>query len=279
VVVSATSINLNYLSYVPLFSKSLQTFTDAELVLGIISHRNQFENLVYQLNDYVRTVVIEPDLGVDPGVQAKYSRLVLACDPEFTDRRVSIADLDLVQLNDRRWSALADFSGDCVIKWGYDHPSYYEEANLGKWPMDGTTALGKVFQRIVNPDHLSRPALLESWAILRGDGRENPYLPFGVFSDESLLRTLFATSSLSSNGVSRKAIDRAPMSGRLDKSQTIRPFTRSRLRSGFYSEMHGFRPFNSSANYGLAVLSHLGISRREYISFLSDLRHNLGSGI
>lgn len=278
VAVTATNMNVAYLSYVPLVAKSFQLFTDAQVVLGIVTHENHFPKVLDVLESYCRIVPIAPEVGVDSGVQAKYSRLQIATMSEFSDVRVSIADLDLVQLSDARWSALSGLSGEALIRWGFDHPSYNLEANRGKWPMDGTTALGRVFKDIVNPDGLSNSELIQQWSEFSIDGREGVFLSFTDFSDESLLRSLAVRRPHPFQEVSRRNMEDKPMASRLDRSDRFHFFLKRKLKSGFYTEMHGFRPFNPNSYVGRAVLEHLQIPHKDYLEFDKQLVFLLREG-
>lgn len=277
--VSASDLKVAYLSYVPLIARSFELFSDAEVVLGLVSHDGHFDNVFEILKEYCRVVPITPEVGVDAGVQAKISRLLIAASEEFATSRVSIADLDLVQLSTARWKALETFDGKELVKWGFDHPSYSQKANQGKWPMDGTTALGSVFKQLVNPNGLSNSEAIIEWADTSIDGREDVFLPFSEFSDESLLRTLALRRPVPYIEVSRHTIEQKLLSSRLDRSDFLHVQLTRKLNSGFYNEMHGFRPFVPESYVGKSVLKFLNISRSEYGRFKIRLESALREGV
>jgi len=278
--ITSADPSFNYLSYLPLVAKSctLKSKSDLLLVLNLPTYFSK--NLPQFCSKWTKLKVYELLPGIDPRVQAKISRMWAATEEEFYDNFITLCDIDMVQLDDSREKVLEQFRGESLVKWGFDHPSYQVDPDIGKWPMDGTSAKGKIFQQIVNPKKISFNSAVQEWqknSIF--DLRARPFNAFESFSDESLLKVLLdkVTSEIPTVNVSRLIYERKMLSSRLDKAEKQPFFAKSFLVRREIHEFHGPRPFNHRTRIGREILYQLEISLKEYETFVGDLKSILKS--
>ena len=184
----------------------------------------------------------------------------------------------MVQLDDARKKVIHQVQDNCLIQWGFDHPSYSVSPDIGKWPMDGTSAKGHVFNQIVNPQGLSLLQAMQNWRRdNRFEVRSNPFNSFAVFSDESLLKDLLNSMSIPPKvlKISRLRIEHQLLSGRLDKADRQPFFAKLFLARREIHEFHGPRPFNHKSKVGRLILDQLEIKGKEYENFLENLKNIL----
>ena len=216
--------------------------------------------------------------GVDPGVQAKISRMWVAGSEEFKNAHITICDLDMVQIDDVRAKTISRYLGENLIQWGYDHPSYSVEPDIGKWPMDGTTSLGNTFKSLVNPNEKNLAECFLDWsACATFDKRSNPFNRFDMFSDESLLRDLLthAQHPPKIQRIPRMSVESRMLRSRIDRATRAPTLLNRRLKKQIIHEFHGPRPFLPETRIGRLVLERLGVDPREYQAFISELNHFL----
>lgn len=275
VIITTASLNFNYLSYLPLFVASVRRFSNAQEIVGLVVPEESFKEVISIVQNYAQTKIINQLPGVHPGVQAKFCRMWLASTAEFSDTFVTISDLDMVQLSRNRFDLLSKNKDRGLLKWGFDHPAYVGE-NSGKWPMDGTSAYGKIFQSFINPNQLSLIDLVSSWERSHDLVSESPYSPFFKFSDEALMRALAKKNNLTNfTNVSRLEMESSMMSGRIDRA-SIHPFFRlnRRLKKNVF-ELHGTRPFDNESSFGNQVLKYLEINAKDYAEYKKNMKNSL----
>lgn len=278
IAITSADPSLNYLSYLPLASKSfsIKNISDFHLVLNLPQY---FSNALVDFCGYwAKVKVLELTPGIDVRVQSKISRMWTATEEEYRDVFVTLCDLDMVQLDDARKKVINPVQDDSLIQWGFDHPSYSVSPDIGKWPMDGTSAKGLVFKQIINPESLSLAQALQNWRGENGfDVRSNPFNPFEVFSDESLLKDLLNSMGFPPKveKVSRLTIEHEMLSGRLDKADRQPFFAKRFLTRRSIHEFHGPRPFNHKSRVGREILYRLEIEPKEYENFIKDLANVL----
>jgi hypothetical protein len=155
-----------------------------------------------------------------------------------------------------------------LVKWGYDHPSFsLGTADYGKWPMDRTTAPGKIFREIINPRQLQYRELIESWFGFCVYGREDVTLPFDKFSDESLLRALYEKwekKETNTYNLPRTRLEEKMLCRRLDRSrpQDWDGLLRN-LEDNKFIEVHGVRPFKKNIHYYKEILEFFEIKKKD----------------
>lgn len=199
--------------------------------------------------------------SIDYGIQGKITRMFLAA--SLKDNFSLIADIDMIPLNSNLIDFANDVPEDHIIQFGYDHPSFREQINLGKWPMDKTIASGKTFSDIVNPKNLEYEELLTSWRGFPEDSRTNVFNNFSNFSDESLLKCLYnrwehkntRTTKIKRHEVSVKCKCKPnELYGRLYKQ--AHPTTENLDMSNYY-EVHGPRPNSSNQSWYKPVIDYI----------------------
>ena len=268
-----------YLSYLPITAKSWETFSGTRLVCGLVVDDLE-EDLIRLVGKYCEVIPIPRLLGVDPRVQGKINRLWLSQLERFQDSVLTIADLDMVPLSDKRNALLRESaSANYIIKWGYDHPSYQDIQEIGKWPMDGTTGYGSFFKKIVNPNDLNFQSLVEVWKDYKIDCRENPFNPPNNFSDESLLRAITdeAGDSLMGLHISRKQVESSLFNGRVDKAYRLPLRTKGIFEKSVKFEFHGPTPFPADSYFGRALMEQINLPIEEYAQYRSELEINTKS--
>ena len=207
-VISCVNNNTDYIGFVPLASKAWKNLFNLDLTLGYIKSGdlNLDNSNIEFISDFADIHIFEPIKNIDSGIQSKITRLFLAS--QASDTINMIVDIDMIPIHERMLEVLNKIDENNLVKWGFDHPVYYDELNFGKWPMDKTTAKGSTFKEIINPDNLQYKQLLTSW-----DGLGEPKDPvsqyrynqtkvfnnFNIFSDEALLRELCERSSVDSD--------------------------------------------------------------------------------
>ncbi len=278
IAITSADPSLTYLSYLPLASKSFSIKNDSDFHL-VLNLPKYFSHTLVDFCGYWSTVkVLALTPGIDIRVQSKISRMWTATHEEYRDKFVTLCDLDMVQLDDARKKVINRVQDNSLIQWGFDHPSYSVSPDIGKWPMDGTSAKGNVFNQIVNPEGVSLAQALQNWrSDNRFEVRSNPFNSFAVFSDESLLRDLLNSMSTPPRveKISRLRIEHKMLSGRLDKADRQPFFAKRFIARREIHEFHGPRPFNHKSRVGKEILSRLEIQGKEYENFIEDLKNIL----
>lgn len=265
--------SLRYLSYLPITARAWEMFSQTKLVCGLIAEVAD-DTLVSFLETFCEIIPIPRVIGVDPRVQAKFNRLWISQLPRFDSTLLTIVDLDMVPLNDSRNSILRNMSSkQAIMKWGYDHPSYQDLQEIGKWPMDGTTAYGSIFKELINPKDLSLAELVANWKHYQLDDRANPFNKPSKFSDESLLRSITRQTESKIQGlhIARSTLESQPLSGRIDRSDQFPILSQHKLRNSNKFEYHGPVPFPFQSRFAKGLFSKLEISPRFYNKFIYDL--------
>ena len=162
-VISCINNNLDYIGFVPLASRAWKNLFNLNLTLGYIKSGDlDLDNSnVEFISDFADIHTFEPIENIDSGIQSKITRLFLAS--QTTDTINMIVDIDMIPIHKKMLEALDKIDNKNLVKWGFDHPVYYDELNFGKWPMDKTTAMGSTFKEIINPQNLQYEELLTSW--------------------------------------------------------------------------------------------------------------------
>lgn len=264
--ISSCNENITYLSFLAVTSKAWYKILGKKIDLAFISDRDENDQLISKMKEFVNVHVFKPVLGIDSGVQSKISRMILASDDTFRDENCMIIDIDMIPLNKSVIDVFDNSPSDHLVKWGWDHPSFsYGTPDFGKWPMDRTSASGKIFKEIVNPENLSYTDLIDSWKNFHLFGKEAVNLPFSVFSDESLLRALYEKwgNKEKTYRIARSTIEKEMMGGRIDRSKALDPMIREKLKTGEYFECHGMRPFHENIRFYQEIIEFLGLSEEE----------------
>jgi len=179
---------------------------------------------------HVNAVGPEGWLGIPVGHVAKISRMISASElPGIS----ILSDADMLPLRRQEF----DFLVNAVTRWDKSLYCYGADAYAswaqGRFPICYLAADQRIWRDIVNPLHLARPALLETWRGLRGDGKADPWR--APFSDESLLAELLRRWTGDVIGINRGWTD-GIADARLDRScWRVDP---ARLASGEYIDAH-----------------------------------------
>ena len=261
-----TTINDNptYRDFVPLVSKVWQKLFGLELIIGYVTDKSADHPTVKALESYGGIRLFSPLEGVDSGVQAKVTRLALAASEEFVDENCMIVDVDMIPLTTEVLDVFEEVPENKFVKWGFDCPTFSEPANRGKWPMDRTAAPGRIFKEIVNPTGMHYTQLLSSWRGLHKWGKEDISLPFGEFSDESLLRLLYegwSDKDTHTYLLPRMLLEERMLSRRLDR---IDPSSwdnlAEKLKNKLFMEVHGVRPLKDNLDNYKDILDYFKLT-------------------
>jgi len=278
IAITGADLSSKYLSYLPITAAAWHKFSNTKLVCGVAGGEELQE--VYRfLGRYCEVIQIEPLIGVDPRIQAKINRMWLAQLPRFEEKAITLVDLDMVPLSDLRNQILRSQDLKYFVKWGYDHHAYSDLREVGKWPMDGTTSRGSIFQELVNPKRMTFQNLVNSWNRETKDLRANPFNTPSNFSDESLLKEITSSSSkqIMAKHLSRNLVEVDYLGGRLDRGKKSPIFPNRALREKQIFEFHGPTPFPSDSRFGKALLRHVGINPHEYLEYQHGLIALIGS--
>ena len=263
-----TAINENnvYTEFVPLVTLAWQKLADLKPVIGFVSSRTEDDEFVQWLKQFGDIRLYKPIVGVDSGIQAKITRMCVATSDEFLEENCMLVDADMIPLSRDVIDVFEDVPPDCLVKWGYDHPAFMPGTpDYGKWPMDRTTARGKIFREIVNPRRLQYDDLIKSWFGLCVYGKEDVTLPFCDFSDESLLRALYESwkrKNTNTYNLSRLNLEESMLSKRLDRSNLCHwDNLLDKLRNNKFIEVHGIRPFKKNIHYYEEILKFFEIEK------------------
>jgi hypothetical protein len=228
--------------------------TDIEMLNGITKIRKKHGNIIQ-----IYTCPRIP--SIDYGVQGKISRLFLAA--ALREETSLIADIDMIPLQKNLLDYADGVQDNMLIQFGYDHPSFQKHPDIGKWPMDRTTASGNTFAEIINPENLGYEQLLTSWTGFEEDHRSNVFNTFSQFSDESLLYCLWKrwkgrtdrTLKIPRNAVPvPRDVPKEHLHGRLYKH--AHPETAQLNMDNFY-EVHGPRPLTANYEWYNPVIEYL----------------------
>jgi hypothetical protein len=272
--VTGVDTSPRYLSYLPITAQAWAKNSRTELICGLVGHEKNSE-LFRLLEKFCKVIPIPQLVGIDPRVQAKISRLWIAQSDEYRTKKVSIVDMDMVPLNDRRNVLLREMPEHKIVKWGYDHLAYRNLREIGKWPMDGTSGYGSSFHELVNPHNMSFQELVDSWSQLDGDSRANPFNTPTKFSDESLLRELVLRNgeNIQAKHLARSLIEGKYLSGRIDRSARLPRRANKVLKDEKYFEFHGPTPFPHGTMFGRSLLTSLGIDYAFYREYLAKIQY------
>ena len=266
-----TSINDNptYRDFLPLASLVWKKLFNLRLTVGYVTTKEANDPEVINLSKYADIKIFPPISNIDGGVQAKVTRMYLASSAELVNENCMIVDVDMIPLSSEVLEVFKDCPEDYLAKWGYDHPVFLNAPHIGKWPMDRTTAKGKVFREIINPQNLTYNNLIESWRGLHNYGKEDVNLPFGQFSDESLLRFLYenwVNKNTNTYKISRLKLEKKMLSRRLDR---IYPQMWNNLKEKLnrkeFIELHGVRPLRPNLIYYKCVMDYFGITEKDIL--------------
>lgn len=270
-IISSCNENETYLSFLKITSKAWFKILNKKIDLAFISSKNESDPLVIKMKEYANVYLFKPIEGIDSGIQAKISRMILATFDEFNDKNCMIVDLDMIPLNSIVVDIFKHAPENHFIQWGGDHPAFsYGTPDYGKWPMDRTTAPGRLFKEIVNPKNLDYSSLINSWKNFNKFGKESVSSKFENFSDESLLRALHYDWINKNNTfkLPRSLIENSTLSGRIDRSKSFDPKIKEKLASGEYFESHGMRPFDKNISFYKEILEHLNLSIKDVIGLM-----------
>ena len=274
-IITVVNENNTYTEFIPLISAAWQKFAGIKPVIGFVTDRKQDDPSINKLRKFGDVKLLRPIDGVQSGIQAKISRMCLAASGEFTDDTCMLVDADMVPLSYDIMGVFNEAPEDCLVKWGYDHPAFAPGTpDFGKWPMDRTTAPGKIFEEIVNPNDLSYKELIKSWFGYYKYGREDVTLSFNVFSDESLLRALYEDwprKSTNTYNLSRMTLEEEMLARRLDRSRLDHwDNLLDKLKNNKFIEVHGIRPMLKNLVFYKDILNFLGLEEQVYINCVQN---------
>ena len=269
-IITAINENDTYTGFIPLMSLAWQKLTQIEPVIGFVTFRNENDEFVKKIKKFGDVRLFEPIDNIDSGIQAKITRMYLASSKEFFEENCMIVDVDMIPLSKDVMGVFEEAPENHLVKWGYDHPAFNEGTpDYGKWPMDRTTASGKIFNDIINPLNLEYRELLKSWGGCKKHGKEDVTLPFNMFSDESLLRLLYENwgeRETKTYCLSRLKLEDRLLCRRLDRAYPEQWVgLLGKLRENKFIEMHGARPFLEYLHLYREILEHLDLKEGEVL--------------
>lgn len=188
-IVTSADTNTNYLGFLPSVAEHWER-RGLTVVLALVTD----DNLTVPLPESVVVHRLKIPPGVDKGHAAKLARLFVA---SRLDGLVTIVDIDYYLVWFRQWTShfgCVDLGRSTLVSLGYNR--YKGTPDEGKFPMYLTTATGATFRKVVG-DVVDFADWIRGYRGRRVfDAKESPYGTYGTFSDESLLRSELATSSV-----------------------------------------------------------------------------------
>ena len=289
-VVLITSVNSpwDYACYLPIYIHSWRKlFPQAEIHIAYSDPKiGKLKNYFNNLN--INFMQVDPVIGVDSRVQSKFNRMWVAQKNEFSNSRIILSDVDTVPLNSELAGVIGEFLISDFVKWDSDHPIYLANENFGKWCMDKTQGNGKQFQELINPNRKDLQSLIKSeWLKNNFDGKENVYLRFRHFSDESLMRLLWKNNNINFKTTfsSRQNSDFLNFRNVIDKDWypshflsriMSKLFTREytgvivnifKIIFGNQSELRGYRPINKHPLVAFFLCKRIGYSYNSFKAY------------
>eukprot|EP00911_Craspedida_sp_UC1_P001206 UC1_evm1s912 len=188
--------NPNYLAFVPSAAAHWRKL-GAKVVLALVV--DQGEDIALTLKSLstldgveVRVLEMPNDSSLPKGHAAKVARGFLSTQFDSNDV-ITIMDIDYYLLKYEEWrSHLKCVPSNSLLALGYNR--YFGTKDEGKYPMYLGTARSQTFSHFLNP---SKERNFGRW--IQGfkgmhvyDSQEDPFQPYGAFSDESLFRAMLA---------------------------------------------------------------------------------------
>lgn len=227
-----------------------------------------------------------------PGNAAQTVRMYAAATSADPDTVVMLGDIDMLPLNTAAYrAAIADFAAaEGLLSWGAN--AYDDTPDAGKFQMNYLCGAARHFRRCVEfaaPVHddyarwflamAERVHTDPTWPAV--DAKEDPYLPFGTYADESLLRCLMVRTGTQHVTVPRRTVPASkvrtgcvrPYIDRLDRSQAhggevisyapIKGDFATAVAQGQIVDCHVVRPFRTAVEQGLYdfLLAWYGLDR------------------
>ncbi len=261
-VITAINENSLYTEFLPATYKAWNRL-GVEVVVGIVTKNIADGDLVNWAFNYSDTLYVFSKIdSIDSGIQAKVTRMCLACEEQ---EHTAIVDVDMIPLSAGFVDSYNRVPNDHLAKFGAEHPAFQREPDIGKWPMHGTAADGETFREIINPNHLSYKQLILSWAGgFPEDPRSNVSNAFGSFSDESLLKCLYSRWRDKERTTCIERTEAGDFDQHPDGGYTVygrlcrsKHHDLEQIDIGRYFEAHGPRPFSTNLEWYGKILDHL----------------------
>lgn len=186
--VYSTDENPEYMNSWPLVAQVTKKIFGCKVSLAFITNKNKDDELVKKMKNFGEVFLFKTINGIPVGNQAKVSRMYVST---FYPKEICVVnDVDLLPLQkDFLMRLLENIPNDHMAAIGRN--AYDNSLEAGKFPMIYTSAMGKTFKEIINPNNLNYEDTLKQWINLRViDRKESINNPHSSFSDESLLRAL-----------------------------------------------------------------------------------------
>ena len=191
-IILSTDENSTYLNFFPIVAKAWAKLFDVPVSLAYVTNRTEDDPLVLKMRKYGDVHLFSKVEGVPPGNQAKMARFFLAS--TYLDEVCMVNDIDTAPLSTSYFDrVLSKYEDGKVLAVGGE--VYDGTPHEGKFPIGEITATGKVFKELVNPNGFDFTTYIKSFRNIRMyDHKETILSP--EFSDESLLRALFAITQV-----------------------------------------------------------------------------------
>lgn len=266
IITSTNEVDL-YIHFWPTMAENWTKWYGIEkITCAFITERVEDDPLVKKMREYGEVILYKPFKNeVADSIQAKTTRMYLST--LYPDDYCLIADIDMYILNkEETWLKwFSKVEEDKMLCVSSNVPYY--GTDKGKFPMAFTTATGKVWKEIINPNNLSYDELFRSWYnMYEHDSKEKVNQPFPQFSDESLLRGLISRWE---NYGGRESYNHPRCIGierddwgvsakrRIDRSKWF--IDEKKLHSGYYYDSQPVRPFNKNVNNIKPILKYIGV--------------------
>lgn len=263
-VITSTNENTTYTHFIPLMCTAWKKLFNITPIIAVITDKDVSDPFVQSIKKHAEVVLYKPIPGVVSGVQAKISRMVTATN--YLDDNCMVVDLDMIPLHTKVLEMFEEAPDDKFIRCGANHYLFHIGPDDGKWPMDRTTAPGKIWKDIVNPKNLEYEDLIKSWFdISYGRGHSSVNNPMDRFSDESLLRYLHTNWNKPDLTYD---ISRSPgptgWSDRVDRAwEESWNFTIDDLKNGKWIDIHGFRPLQDHLSRFKVIFDYFQMSDKD----------------
>lgn len=261
-VITAINENSLYTEFLPATYKAWSRL-GVEVVVGVVAKSITDGNLVNWASKHSDALYVFSKIdSVDSGIQAKVTRMCLACNEQ---EHTAIVDVDMIPLSAGFVNSYDEVPDDHLAKFGAEHPAFQREPDIGKWPMHGTAANGETFREIINPSSLSYKELILSWSGgFPEDPRSKVSNVFGSFSDESLLRCLYSRWKNKDRTTCIERTKAGDFDQHPDGGYTVygrlcrsKHHDLEQIDVSRYFEAHGPRPFSANLEWYGKILDHL----------------------
>jgi len=241
--------NPNYFSILPVTVAAYRKFfPEARVIIGLISDNDSFRMKLLNIAKPDFIYRFDPIKGIDTGNQAKIIRYFLACN--YGNSICVMNDVDIIPLCRKYFEKrLSRRVRENLLTVGSE---WYGN---GKFPTPWCTGEGYLFSQFVNPLYFEWEQFI-TWTgnVSKIDGKESISLPFGKFSDESLIRSMLNRRPVPVINLKKYPKNKIPIYA-VSRHHAVNV---KRLHAGKYIEGHHLFPFNKYGHLLMEIVKYIG---------------------